>query len=135
MKVVGLKDLQREIDLATKEVMTAERPAEMAAGEPIRETWHGMVPVLDGNYQQSLTTVWDPKVGAVVGTAWVPGLPRDDQPFLYSKRLEFGDATLPAHPSARPALAASRQRALDAAEEPLASVVKGRRSRKRKPTQ
>lgn len=134
MKVLGLKDLQAECDKAAKDVMEAERPAEMAAGEPIREKWHGMVPVEDGNYQESLTVAWDPKAGAIVGTAWVSGLDRDDQPFLYAKRLEFGDSDLPAHPSARPALAASKREALEAAEEPFRAKIKGRRPRKRKPT-
>lgn len=131
-KVLGIKELQAEIDRTIKELREAENPAALAAGEPIRDKWRDLVPVLDGNYRNALAVGWTGKKGAAVGTTWLPGLDRREQPVLYSKRLEFGDSVIPAQPSARPALAASKAQALEAGAEPFRSVIKGRRARKPK---
>lgn len=130
-KILGLSDLQASIDSTVEDLREAEDPATMAAGQPIRERWAGLVPVKDGNYRDSLVVVHIEGKGAAVGTAWLGRVPREEQPFLYSKRLEFGDSVIPAQPSARPALAAAREDAIEAGAEPFRSVVKGRRKRKR----
>lgn len=130
VKVLGIKEMQAEVARVTKELREAEQPAAMAAGEPIREKWRDLVPVLDGNYRDSLTVAWTGIKGAAVGTTWLGGVDRTDQPVLYAKRLEFGDSAIPAQPSARPALAASKRQALEAGSEPFRSVIKGRRARK-----
>lgn len=132
-KVLGLDDLQESIDSTVEELRAAEDPAALAAAVPYLEKWRGFVPVLDGNYRDSLTVAWLGEKGAAVGTRWLPQLPREEQPVMYAKRLEFGDSEIHAQPSARPALAAGRQEALEAGGEEFRSVVRGRRKRKRKP--
>lgn len=129
-KVLGLDQLQGEIDKVVRELEVQEQPAMMAAGQPILETWQAMVPVLDGNYRRALAVVWLGKIGAAVGPTWLADLERDEQPILYSKRLEFGDSLMPAQPSARPALEASRPAAIEAGAEQFRTVVRGRRSRR-----
>jgi HK97 gp10 family phage protein len=129
VKIAGLSELQAETEKLAKELREAEQPSAMAAGEVIREAWAGLVPVLDGNYRDSLAVVWLGKQGAAVGISWVGGLAREDQPVMYGKRLEFGDSIIPAQPSARPAVESSRAEALEAGAEPLRSVVRGRRAR------
>jgi hypothetical protein len=132
-RVLGLPQLQESIDETSRELMEAEDPAAMAAGEPIREKWRDLVPVLDGNYRESLTVAWlGARKGAAVGIRWLPQVPREDQPVLYAKRLEFGDWAIPAQPSARPALAAARAEAVEAGAEPFRSVVRGRSRKRRK---
>lgn len=130
--MLGLPQLQQEIDDVAKELASAEEPAAMAAGVPIRDKWKELVPVLDGDYRDSLTVAWTGK-GAAVGTRWLADRPRTQQPVLYAKRLEFGDASYPAEPSARPALAASREAALEAGGAEFRPVVRGRKPRRRVP--
>lgn len=130
VKIAGLKEMQAAADQTSRELLEAEQPAAMAAGEPIRDKWKDLVPVLDGNYRDSLIVTWLGKQGAAVGTMWLGHLPREDQPLFYAKRHEFGDSIIPAQPSARPALAQSRAAALEAGAEPFRSVVRGRRARK-----
>ena len=104
----------------------------MAAAEPIRGAWRSLVPVRDGHYRDALTITWLKSVRkAGVGTGWDAGLPRDKQPFVYSKVLEFGDSDTPAQPSARPALKQARPAALEAGAVPLKARVKGRRPRRK----
>ena len=105
----------------------------MAAGGPIRDKWKSLVPVLDGNYRDSLRVAWTGTKGAAVGTGWVPGLPREDQPVMYAKRLEFGLEGIHPQPSARPAAAAARADALKAGGEPFRTVVRGRKPRRKVP--
>jgi hypothetical protein len=131
VKVLGISEMQAEAASMAAELRAAEDPAAMAAGAPIRDKWHGLVPILDGNYRDSLTVAHTTK-GAAVGTAWLARLPREEQPFIYSKRLEFGESGVTAQPSARPALEAARAEALDAGADEFRSVVKGRRKRQRK---
>lgn len=131
-KVLGLKDVQSALDATALELREAEDPAALAAADPILEKWRSMVPVKDGNYRDSLTVAWLGKAGAAVGTRWLPTLPREEQPFLYAKPLEFGNSHQSAQPSARPALAAARAEALDASGEPFRSVVRGRSRKRRK---
>lgn len=135
LSILGLGDLQTEIDKTAQELREAEDPAAMAAGEPILERWKALVPVLDEHYRNSLVLVWlGAKQGAAIGTSWLPTLPREEQPFLYSKPLEFGNSHQSAQPSARPALAASQAEALEAGGNEFRSVIKGRKPRKRRPT-
>lgn len=129
VKIAGLTELQSECDKMAKELAVAERPAEMAAGEEIKEVWRGLVPVDEGNYRDSLGVSWLGKQGAAVGITWLSGLDRNEQPVLYAKRLEFGDSEIQAQPSARPAVEQSRAAALEAGAEPLRAVVRGRRAR------
>ena len=130
-KVLGLPELDEACRDTANELMEAEQPSAMAAAEPIKEKWVELVPVLDGNYRRSLTITWLGKVGAGIGTAWLNDLPRNEQPFLYAKPLEFGNSHQGAEPSARPAIAASKQQAIAAGEEPLRSVIRGRSRRRR----
>jgi hypothetical protein len=131
-KVVGLRELQAECMILSRELEAVEEPAAMAAGEPIRSSWEGNVPVYEGHYRDALAVVWDrERRKAAVGTQWVPGLDREEQPFIYAARLEYGDASISAQPSARPALKAARKQALDAAAGPLSAKVRGRRPRVR----
>lgn len=132
--MLGLSDLTAEIERLNKELTVAEDPAALAAGEPIKEMWRSLVPIDEGHYRDSLAVVHLPEKGAAIGTAMLAGVPRDEQPFIYSKRLEYGDSEMTAQPSARPALKASKRQALAAGAEPFRSVVKGRRPRKRVPT-
>jgi hypothetical protein len=132
VRVLGLGDLQKACDRTAKDLMEAEQPAELAAGEPIRAKWAGLVPTLDRNYQDSLVVTWLGKAGAAVGTSWLDRVPRDEQPFLYSKRLEFGTFGVHAQPSARPAAAAARQEALAEGAEPFRTVIRSRKARKPK---
>jgi len=132
-KVLGVRELQAEIERFAKDLAAAEDPAAMAAAEPIKDAWKGLVPVLEGHYRDSLAVVWlptDQKAG--IGTSWVPGLARDEQPVMYAKKLEFGTSGQAAQPSARPALAQSQAAALQAAQPPLQAVIKGRRPRRRR---
>lgn len=130
VKMLGIREMQQACDQTARELMEAEDPAALAAGEPIKDKWKGLVPWYEGNYERSLAVAWTGIKGAAVGTAWVPGLPRDEQPFIYSKRLEFGEFGTTAQPSARPAMVAARAEALEAGAEPLRSVIKGRRARR-----
>lgn len=130
VRIQGLRELDREMQKVSRELMEAEDPAQMAAGEPIREKWASLVPVLDGNYKRALTVRWLGKKGAAVAVGWLGDIDRNDEPILYSKRLEFGDSEIPAQPSARPALAAAQQQALEAGAEPFRTVVRGRRGRR-----
>lgn len=129
-KVTGLSQLQANIGALTHDLQGAEKPAGLAAGEPIRAKWQSLVPVYEGHYRDSLVVVWMEGAGAVVGTSWLASVDRDEQPFQYSKRLEFGDTEIHPHPSARPAMKASRKEALAAGGEPFAAVIRGRRSRR-----
>ena len=132
MKVLGLDDLQKNVDALVKELEQVADPAALAAGEVIADAWRARVPILDENYQRSIAvgTVKGGKVA--VGTTWLPDLDRNDQPVLYAKPLEFGNSRTPADPSMRPALAASQEEAVAAAEVPITSVVKGTRKRRRR---
>jgi len=130
-KVEGLPDLTKNIERFTGSLDAMEDPAEMAAGEVIREAWEGLVPVKDRNYQRSLT-VAQTGAGVAVGTAWLPDLPRNEQPVMYARPLEFGNSHQGAQPSARPALASSAGAATDAAGVELKSAVKGAARRRRK---
>jgi hypothetical protein len=132
--VLGLKELNAEVQRVAKDLEMAEDPAAMEAAKVYLKFWRQLVPVLDANYQSSLVTTWLPTKGAAVGISWLGSLPRDEQPVLYAKRLEFGDHEITAQPSARPAQEAGRGEALEAAGVPLTAVIKGRRSRRRKPT-
>lgn len=133
MQVLGLRELQAELKKVAKDIELAQDPAAMAAGEPIKEAWRGLVPVEAGYYQESITVAWLGKLGkAAVGTAWMPSVAKNEQPVLYASRLEYGDSEMPAQPSAKPALAQSRDDAIQAAEVPLKAALK-RRKRKRKP--
>jgi len=134
VKVLGLPELQAEIDRTTAELRAAEDPAQMAAAVPILEAWRSRVPVLDGNYRDSLTIANLGVKGAAVGTAWLGEVPREEQPVMYAKRLEFGDSTMRPQPSARPALEATRQQAAEAGGDEFRSVVRGRKPRKRRLT-
>ena len=130
-KVLGIRDLQAEVARTAEELRTAERPAEMAAGEPIRDKWKALVPFHEGHYRDSLAVAWLGKLGAAGGTAWVPGLPRDEQPLIYAKRLEYGDSEIRAQPSARPALAAARAEAVEAGADEFRTVIRRRKARRR----
>jgi len=132
MKLLGVPELQEEIDKVCAELREAEDPAALAAAEPFLAHWLARVPVLDGNYRDALVVAWLGKDGAAVGTRWLPELPREQQPFIYSKRLEFGTYGVRPQPSARPALEAGKREALEAGEVEFRSVVKGRKPRKRK---
>jgi hypothetical protein len=133
VKVLGLGDIQAELDRVTADLKVAEDPAQMAAAAPILEAWRSRVPIKDGNYRDSLTIANLGAKGAAVGTRWLPELPRNEQPVLYAKRLEFGDSEIHPQPSARPALAAVRQQSAEAGAEEFRSVVRGRKPRKRAP--
>lgn len=132
--ILGLSDLTAEIKRLSSDLQVAEDPAAMAAGEPIKEAWRDLVPIYEGHYRDALTVVHLPERGAAVGTRWLGYLPRNEQPFVYSKRLEFGDSAIHAQPSARPAMKQSKRQALEAGAEPFRSVVRGRRPRRPKPT-
>ena len=132
VKVLGVKELQSNIKRVNAELASMEDPAERAAGEVILEAWQGLVPYQDGNYRRSLA-VGQTKAGTAVGVTWLRDLPREQQPVMYAKPLEFGNSHQPPQPSARPALAASQEAATAAAAVELKAVVKGRRGRKRTP--
>jgi len=131
--ILGLKQLRRNIDQTSRDLMEAEDPAQMAAGEVIRDKWRALVPVLEGNYRDSLAVQWLGKKGAAVGTSWLGSVERNEQPVLYASRLEFGDSEMPAQPSARPALEQSRGPATDAAADEFRSVIRGTRRRRTQP--
>lgn len=131
-KILGVSDLQAEIARLQKDVGEAEDPAALAAGEPIGEKWAGLVQVYEGHLRDSITVAWTSR-GAAVGTKWLPGVPRDEQPFIYSRIAEYGKDDRPAHPAARPAAKAARREALAAGAVPLQAVVKGRRPRRTTP--
>ncbi len=133
-KVLGLRHLRVEIERTNKELMEAEDPAAMAAGIPIRDKWKSLVPVLDGNYRDSLEVVWLGKKGAAVGPTWQGHLEKNDQPIMYAKRLEFGESGVTAQPSARPTLEAAKAAAIEAGAEPFRTVIRGRRRKKKVPT-
>lgn len=108
----------------------ASKDALLAAGGVIATEWQTRVPILDANYQRSLdaaTRAAKTKAGASgsVGPRKVAGLDDADQPFAYAARLEFGDADRPAEPSARPAFDTSRERAVQAAGDVLATATEG----------
>lgn len=134
VSLLGVPELKAEIDRLTKDMAIAEDASALAAAEPVKDAWVGFVPVFEGHYRDSLVVVWlDDKGAAAVGTRYLPGVPRDEQPFIYSKRLEFGDSDIGAQPSARPAAKAAKAEALAAGAPPLQAVIKGRRPRKRLP--
>jgi HK97 gp10 family phage protein len=106
----------------------ASKDALQAAGVLIATEWRSRVPVLDADYQASLdaaTRAAKTKAGAAgsVAPRKVAGLPDDEQPTRYAARLEFGDADRPAEPSARPAFDVSRERAVQAAGDVLATAA------------
>lgn len=130
-QVLGLKELQANLKVIERELKEAVDPAAMAAGEPIAKAWRDLVPILDGNYRDSISVAWLARIGkAGVGTAWLPALPRDEQPVLYASRFEYGDSEIAARPSARPALKQAQAAAIEAAGVEIATRVKGRRRRK-----
>lgn len=127
-QVLGLRELQANLKVIERELKEAEDPAAMAAGEPIAEAWRGLVPILDGNYRDSITVTWLSRIGkAGVGTAWLSSLADNEQPVLYATRFEYGDSEIAAQPSARPALKQAQAAAIDAAAVELRMRVKGRR--------
>lgn len=129
--VLGVRELQGEIARMNRDLEQAEDPAAMAAAEPIKEAWKGLVPILDGNYRDALTVQWIEGIRkAAIGTGWLASLPPNEQPVMYAKRLEFGTGGVTARPSARPAMKAARPQALEAGAVPLRMVVRGRRPRK-----
>ena len=135
VRVLGGVDLNKEIERLCRELEQVEDPAAMAAAEPILEMWRGLVPIREGHYRDSLTITWLKDRGsAAIGTRWLPYLERNDQPFIYSKVLEFGTSDTPAQPSQRPALKASRAAAIEAGAVPIRARVKGRRPRTMVPT-
>ncbi|MCL4294043.1 MAG: hypothetical protein KJ056_13650 [Acidimicrobiia bacterium] len=108
----------------------AAKDALLAAGGVLGEEWQSRVPVLDANYQRSLdgaARAAKTKTGAAgsVGPRQVAGLADADQPTAYAARLEFGDSSRPAEPSARPAFDAARERAVRAASGVLATAAEG----------
>lgn len=133
-KVLGLKQLQQSADRVARELAEAEDPAQMAAGEVIAEAWRGFVPILEGHYRDSIHVAWLGKKGAAVGTKWLAGVPRNEQPVLYARRLETGDSEMPAQPSARPALEQARPEAIEAMADEFRTVVRGTRRRRKVPT-
>ena len=130
VRVLGMDKVQQELKRVSAELVAQEDPAQMAAGEPIREKWASLVPVLDGNYKRAITVRWLGKKGAAVAVGWLGDIDRNDEPILYSKRLEFGDSEISAHPSARPALVASQQAAMEAGADEFRTVIRGRRGRR-----
>lgn len=132
VRVLGGVDLDKEIGRLVRDLEQVEDPAALAAAEPILDMWRSMVPILEGHYRDALTIVWIKEVAkAGIGTRWLGGLERNDQPFIYSKVLEFGDSDTAAQPSMRPALKASRPAAIEAAAVPIRARIKGRRPRSR----
>lgn len=135
VRILGGVDLNKEIDRLCRELEAVEDPAAMAAAKPILEMWRSLVPIREGHYRDSLTITWLKDKGkAGIGTRWLSYLERNDQPFIYSKVLEFGSSDTAAQPSQRPALKASRAAAIEAGAVPIKAVVKGRRPRKMVPT-
>ncbi len=95
-------------------------------GEVIVDAWKAKVPVLDANYQDSIRVqARATKGGAtgIVGVGPIRGLPRNEQPRWYAARLEYGDRSRGAQPSARPAFDTSKQRAGDAIEDKLRDLI------------
>lgn len=133
-RVLGVKDLQSEIAHLSKVLESLEDPAAVAMGEVVAAKWRSLVPVLDGHYRDSIQ-VGQTKKGTAVGITWLGNLPRNQQPVMYAKRLEFGYSGTTAQPSARPAAEQSRAEAVAAGRDTLLPAIKGRRPRKRVPTQ
>lgn len=130
-QILGMKELQATLKGIAKDIEQAQDPAAMAAGEPIKEAWKSLVPVLEGNYRESITVAWLGKLGkAAVGTAWMGSVPADEQPVLYASRFEYGDSEIAARPSARPALAQSKDAAMEAGAVPIKAALKRRRRKK-----
>jgi HK97 gp10 family phage protein len=131
VKVLGIKELQSNIKGVNRQLAQMEDPAERAAGEVIKDAWEVRVPFKDGHYRRSLA-VGPTKKGMAVGVTWLPDLPREEQPVMYAKRLEFGDSARHPQPSMRPALEASRAEATAAAGTELSAVAKGRKARRKR---
>ena len=132
VKILGLKDIQRNAEQTARDLAEAEDPAQMRAGEIIAERWRALVSILEGNYRDAIHVAWLGKKGAAVGTKWLGNLPRNEQPVMYARRLETGDSEMPAQPSARPALEQARPEAIEAMADEFRTVVRGTRRRRTK---
>ena len=131
VQVLGGKMLKANADHVARSLKEAEDPAALAAAEPIKKRWEALVPVLDGNYRDSLTITWLKGSGkAAIGTAWLDRVPRNEQPVLYAKRLEIGDSEIAAQPSMRPALKAAKDEAVEAGAVPLKTSLRGANRRR-----
>ena len=95
-------------------------------GEVVVDAWKAKVPTLDYHYQNAIRVqARATKGGAegIVGVGPIRGLPRNEQPRWYAARLEYGDRSRGAQPSARPAFDTSKQRASDAIEDKLRELI------------
>lgn len=91
--------------------------AAKAGAEVLQEEWKGLVPVLEGNYRDSITIV-EQGADAAVTVGPVPGVPANEQPILYAAKLEFTG-----HAAFRPALDASGARISDAMGDEVAAMI------------
>ena len=108
----------------------ASKDALLAAGGVLATEWRSRVPVLDANYQASLdaaTRAAKTKAGASgsVAPRKVPGSPTTSSPPAMPHALSSAMPTDPAEPSARPAFDVTRERAVQAAGDVLATAVEG----------
>lgn len=90
-----------------------------AGAETFAQEWKGRVPVLDGNYRDSIHVQDEATedAEAIVGIDDIPGLPDNQQPRLYAPKLERSQASL------RPAAdTAGRQIAADMEKETAAVI-------------
>lgn len=124
--------LQRMLDqLETGLRVGASRKAVNAWGDVVEKEWKSRAPVLDGHFRDSIKKRTNStKVGAngSVAPRKVPGLPDNQQPTAYAAQLEWGGRGRSPRPSARASHAASKARAMEAAESVLrrAAVNRGR---------
>lgn len=132
VKVVGLD----KMDAALAQVLIKARIGAAVGIEDalyeIASAWADRVPVLEGHYrsamqQQNAVSVYI-KYGAdpygYVKVPWVRGVPKDEQPQLYARRLEFGDSEMAPQPAARPAVDATRPKVAEIVGDGIAARVR-----------
>jgi hypothetical protein len=107
-KIVNLPQFGRQ--MAVLGVLLNGQVAEKAVEEGckvFKTKWKGTAPYFEGHYQNAIFYKVEPSKATGpfgwVYVGWLPGVPFNEQPFLYAQRLEYGRLGIPANPSARAA--------------------------------
>jgi HK97 gp10 family phage protein len=131
--LVGMDELRLKFQALEEKVgFRAAHDATLAAGKVVEAEWQQRIRSQnwndsDGHFASSIEARYiksrrKKAAEVTVARRWI-GVPKGEQPLWYGHRLEFGDSTMPARPTGRPAFDSSKDNAIGVARGILLDEV------------